>query len=66
MTILVGRHHVRTGKYSWINDQDQNPLLLESEITLAEVLKGEGYATAYFGNWHFGLPTPTGRKAQPS
>jgi arylsulfatase A len=41
-TLLTGRHHVRTGVYSWINDHDQKSHLLESEVTLAEILKAEG------------------------
>ena len=55
-TLLTGRHHVRMGIYSWISDNDQDVHLLESEVTLAEVLKEEGYATAHFGKWHLGAP----------
>jgi arylsulfatase A-like enzyme len=29
--------------------------LPESEITIAQMLKGEGYTTAIFGKWHMGL-----------
>lgn len=50
-------------------DQDINPNgrvippsasmeLAESEITLAEILKGAGYATAHFGKWHMGRLDP--------
>ena len=42
-TLLTGRHHIRTGVYSWIHDASQKSHLLEREITLAEVLKKEGY-----------------------
>jgi len=55
-TLLTGRHHIRTGVYSWIFDPEQRSHLLEREITLAEVLKQAGYATAHFGKWHLGLP----------
>jgi arylsulfatase A len=65
-TILTGRHHVRTGVYSWINDHDQNSHLLEREVTIAEVLKAEGYATAHFGKWHLGLPYRGNKKPTPS
>jgi len=30
--------------------------LLEREVTLAEILKDAGYATAHMGKWHLGLP----------
>jgi arylsulfatase A len=32
--------------------------LPESETTIAELLKGEGYATAHFGKWHVGRVNP--------
>ncbi len=56
-TLLTGRNHIRTGIYSWIHDQQQNSHLLHREVTLAEVLKSHGYATAHFGKWHLGMPT---------
>ncbi|MCM8533804.1 MAG: sulfatase-like hydrolase/transferase [Lentisphaeraceae bacterium] len=55
-TLLTGRHHIRTGVYSWIHDASQKSHLLESEVTIAEVLKGQGYSTAHVGKWHLGLP----------
>lgn len=55
-TLLTGRHHIRTGVYSWIYDAGQRSHLLEREVTLAEVLKGAGYETAHVGKWHLGLP----------
>ena len=63
-TLLTGRHHIRTGVYSWISDGSQNSHLLKREVTLAEVLKSEGYATAHVGKWHLGLPT--GRRDKPT
>lgn len=54
--LLTGRHHIRAGVYSWIHDPSQKSHLLESEVTIAEVLKEQGYSTAHIGKWHLGLP----------
>jgi arylsulfatase A len=64
-TLLTGRHHIRTGVYSWIHDGGQKSHLLERETTLAEVLKGSGYETAHFGKWHLGLPSEKYDKPTP-
>jgi len=64
-TLLTGRHHIRTGVYSWISDHHQNSHLAEQEVTLAEVLQSHGYATAHFGKWHLGLPTRERNKPTP-
>jgi len=64
-TLLTGRHHIRTGVYSWISDYHQNSHLAEREVTLAEVLQSHGYATAHFGKWHLGLPTRERNKPTP-
>ncbi len=65
-TLLTGRQHIRTGVYSWINDGTQWSHLLPREITLAEILKKEGYATAHIGKWHLGLPTEKRAKPTPA
>ena len=65
-TLLTGRHHIRTGVYSWIHDESQRSHLLLRETTLAEVLKSAGYQTAHIGKWHLGLPTPERDKPTPS
>ncbi len=65
-TLLTGRHHIRTGVYSWIQDSRQNSHLLEREVTIAEILKEEGYATAHFGKWHLGLSTEKRPKPSPA
>jgi len=64
-TLLTGRHHIRAGVYSWISDPGQRSHLLEREVTLAELLKGHGYATAHVGKWHLGLPTAKFDKPTP-
>ena len=55
--LLTGKTNVRASIYSWINDYEQRSHLLESEVTLAELLKRNGYQTAHFGKWHLGLPS---------
>ncbi|MCP4192381.1 MAG: sulfatase-like hydrolase/transferase [Planctomycetaceae bacterium] len=47
-SVLTGRHPNRSGVFKWGHP------LRPQEITLAEVLKGHGYATAHFGKWHLG------------
>ena len=64
-TLLTGRHHIRAGVYSWIHDASQNSHLLKREVTLAELLKKNGYLTAHVGKWHLGLPTPQRDKPTP-
>ncbi len=55
-TFLTGRQHRRTGVYSVITERLHRMHLLESETTIAELLKENGYATAHFGKWHLGMP----------
>jgi arylsulfatase A len=64
-TLMTGRHHIRTGVYSWIHDPSQKSHLLLREVTLAEVLKDAGYSTAHIGKWHLGLPTADRNKPTP-
>ena len=65
-TFLTGRHHYRTGVYSVISEPIHRMHLLPSEITLAEVLQDEGYATAHFGKWHLGMPTNNRKNPTPA
>tara|TARA_R110000850_G_scaffold117831_7_gene234469 strand:+ start:501 stop:1874 length:1374 start_codon:yes stop_codon:yes gene_type:complete len=49
--MLTGRIPSRVGIYSYI--PPKHPMhLLDEEVTVAEILKGEGYATGHFGKWH--------------
>jgi len=54
--LLTGRHHIRAGVYHVIAERDHRMHLLRREVTLAEVLQSNGYATAHFGKWHLGMP----------
>ncbi|MFA3920684.1 sulfatase-like hydrolase/transferase [Ruegeria hyattellae] len=53
IAINTGRHPVRTGLLSvlWPGMEDG---LSPEEVTIAEVLKEEGYNTAMWGKWHLG------------
>lgn len=64
-TLLTGRQHIRAGVYSWISDASQKSHLLEREVTLAEILKEQGYDTAHVGKWHLGLPAEKRKKPTP-
>jgi arylsulfatase A len=55
-SFLTGRNHRRTGVYSVITERLHKMHLLESETTIAELLRENGYATAHFGKWHLGMP----------
>ena len=60
--VLTGRAPYRTGIKSWIAE-NSGVFLRDEEITLAEVLKAEGYATALIGKWH--LNSDLGSKQEP-
>ena len=46
--VMTGRHPNRFGCFSWGHS------LRPQEVTVGEVLKAAGYATAHFGKWHLG------------
>jgi arylsulfatase A-like enzyme len=57
-SILAGKYPARLGITQWIGGSDEptkyKHFLDLEEVTIAEVLKGEGYATAFVGKWHLG------------
>ena len=55
-SLLTGRHHLRTGVYTVIQDHMHDMHLEASEVTIAELLKTKGYETAHVGKWHLGTP----------
>ncbi|XOV84814.1 MAG: sulfatase-like hydrolase/transferase [bacterium] len=60
--LLTGRHPYRTGIQSWI-PHGSGIFLKDEELTLAELLKQAGYATALIGKWH--LNSDLGDAGQP-
>ena len=64
-TCLTGRHYFRHG--IWSANQGHLP---KQEITLASMLKAQGYATGHFGKWHLGTLSKThsskGAKRKPA
>ncbi len=63
--MLTGRMPSRIGMYSYI--PPKHPMhLLDEEITVAEILKGQGYATGHFGKWHLSqLEWDSSKQPQP-
>jgi arylsulfatase A len=55
--LLTGRYQQRTGVTLVITAKDHRDAGLPlAEVTIAEVLKKEGYTTGIFGKWHLGYP----------
>ena len=52
--LLTGRYPIRLGLVDDVARPTNDIHLSETEITIAEALKGEGYNTAIFGKWHLG------------
>lgn len=60
-SLLTGRYHQRTGVRSVTNGYE---VMHPDELTLAELLKSNGYQTAIFGKWHLGEYYPSLPNAQ--
>jgi arylsulfatase A-like enzyme len=56
-SLLTGRYPHRTGAIDTFEGRGLDRLSLD-EITLADVLKGQGYATGLIGKWHLGALDP--------
>ena len=63
--VLTGRAPYRTGIKSWI-PEDSGIFLRDEEITLAEILSAEGYATALIGKWHLNSDLGSEDEPQPT
>ena len=52
--LLTGRYPIRLDLVEDVARPTNEIHLAESEVTIAEALKAEGYSTAIFGKWHLG------------
>ncbi len=57
-TLLTGRYHWRTRLQRGIVGTWERPLIAPDRLTIAGLLKGQGYATACVGKWHLGWNWP--------
>ena len=53
--LLTGRYPRRFGMETWVQRADSRRGIPTDELTLAELLKSGGYATACIGKWHVGF-----------
>lgn len=53
--LLTGRYPRRFGMETWVRRADSMRGIPPDELTIAELLKAEGYATACIGKWHVGF-----------
>ena len=56
--ILTGCYPRRIGLATWVQRADSRKGIHPDELTLAELLKSSGYATACIGKWHLGFLRP--------
>lgn len=54
-SLLTGRYHWRSRLKSGVLDGISPPLIEADRVTVASLLRDQGYATACVGKWHLGL-----------
>jgi arylsulfatase A len=57
-SLLTGRYHWRTHLQSGVLGGFSKPLIAKDRLTLAGLLKQNGYHTACIGKWHLGMAWP--------
>jgi arylsulfatase A-like enzyme len=67
------RYSILTGRYAWRSSLKQGvlnawggPIIPADRLTVAELLRQQGYKTAAIGKWHLGIGWPTEDGAPPS
>jgi arylsulfatase A len=56
--LLTGCYPRRVGNATWVHRADSRSGIHPDELTIAELLKNNGYATACIGKWHLGFHEP--------
>ncbi len=56
--LLTGCYPTRIGMQTWVQRADSNRGIHPDELTLGELFKANGYATASIGKWHIGHHEP--------
>ena len=56
--LLTGCYPRRVGNHIWVHRADSRSGIHPDELTLAELLRTNGYATACVGKWHLGFHEP--------
>ena len=56
--LLTGCYPRRVGNQIWVHRADSKSGIHPNELTLAELLQDNGYATACVGKWHLGFHEP--------
>lgn len=56
--LLTGCYPRRVGNETWVHRADSRSGIHPDELTIAELLKDTGYATACIGKWHLGFHEP--------
>jgi len=56
--LLTGCYPRRVGNEIWVHRADSSSGIHTDELTIAELLKDNGYATACIGKWHLGFHEP--------
>jgi len=62
--LLTGRFPARAGVPANVSSEKGKPGMPTSEVTMAELMKANGYRTGHVGKWHLGFTTETMPNAQ--